>query len=162
MDGFQMKYILTNKDKINMKAYNVKQGTKVRVTDENVNIEYYEHGQCELFSLALHKTLGYDMYFFVDNNAEFETDDGFDYGDALVHAYCRDKKGNYFDASGSITLNDIENEHTDFVNEPEHILVSEKMFYEYIRRWIIPKFKISELNKLETYIKENVSKYAVQ
>jgi hypothetical protein len=134
--------------------------------NENVNIEYYEHGQCELFALALHKSLGYDMYFFIDNNAEFETDDGFDYGfdygDALIHAYCKDKKGNYFDASGLITLNDIENEHADFVNEPEHILVSEKMFYEYIQSGFISKFKTSELNKLETYIKENVSKYAVQ
>jgi len=130
--------------------------------NENVNIKYYEHGQCELFALALHKTLGYDMYFFIDNNAEFETDDGFDYGDALVHAYCKDKKSNYYDASGLITLNDIENEHTDFVNESEHILVSEKMFYEYIQNEFISKFEISELNKLETYIKENVSKYAVQ
>ena len=130
--------------------------------NESLNIEYYEHGQCELFALALHKTLGYDMYFFIDNNAEFETDDGFDYGDALIHAYCKDKKGNYFDASGLITLSDIENEHTDFVNEPEHILVSEKMFYDYIQSGFISKFKISELNKLETYIKENISKYAVQ
>jgi len=130
--------------------------------NEKVNIEYYEHGQCELFALALHKTLGYDMYFFIDNNAEFETDDGFDYGDALIHAYCKDKKGNYFDASGLITLNDIEHEHADFVNEPEHILVSEKIFYEYIQSGFISKFKISELNKLETYIKENASKYVVQ
>ena len=130
--------------------------------NENVNIEYYEHGQCELFALALHKTLGYGMYFFIDNNAEFETDDDFEYGDALIHAYCKDKKGNHFDASGLITLNDIENEHADFVNEPEHILVSEKMFYEYIQSGFISKFKISGLNKLETYIKENVSKYVVR
>ena len=130
--------------------------------NENVNIEYYEHGQCELFALALHKTLGYDMYFFIDSNAEFETDDDFEYGDALIHAYCKDKKGNYFDASGLITLNDIENEHADFVNEPEHILVNEKLFYEYIQSGFISKFEISELNKLETYIKENVLKYTVR
>jgi hypothetical protein len=124
-------------------------------------IEYYEHGQCELFALALHKTLGYDMYFFIDNNAEFETDDGFDYSDALVHAYCKDKKSNYYDASGLITLNDIEDDHTDYVNEAEHILVTEKLFNDYIQNGFISNFKITELNKLETYIKDNVSKYAV-
>jgi hypothetical protein len=129
--------------------------------NENVNIEYYEHGQCELFALALHKTLGYDMYFFIDNNAEFENDDDFEYGDALIHAYCKDKKGNYFDASGMITLNNIEDEHANFVNEPEHILVNEKMFYDYVKSGFISKFKISELKKLETYIKENISKYTV-
>ena len=146
-----------------MKDLNKFIATKIReYLNENVNIEYYEHGQCELFALALHKTLSYDMYFFIDNDAEFEIDDGFDYGDALIHAYCKDKKGNYFDASGLITLNDIENEHADFVNEPEHILVNEKMFYDYVQSGFISNFKISELNKLETYIKENVSKYAVQ
>tara|TARA_R110001592_G_scaffold357932_2_gene661839 strand:- start:58 stop:510 length:453 start_codon:yes stop_codon:yes gene_type:complete len=129
---------------------------------ENLNMEYYEHGQCELFALALHKTLGYDMYFFIDNNAEFETDEGFDYGDALVHAYCKDDKGNYFDASGLVTLNDIENDHVEYVDEPEHILVTEKMFYDYIQSGFISKFKMSELNNLETYIKENLSKYVVR
>jgi len=130
--------------------------------NEKVNIEYYEHGQCELFALALHKTFGYDIYFFIDNNVEFETEDGFDYGDALIHAYCKDDKGNYFDASGLVTLNDIENEHTEYVNESEHILVTEKMFYEYIQSGFILKFRISELNKLETYIKENFLKYVVR
>jgi hypothetical protein len=130
--------------------------------NESLDIEYYKHGQCELFAFALHKTLGYDMYFFIDNNAEFETDEGFDYGDALVHAYCKDGKGNYFDASGLVTSNDIENDHAEYVNEPEHILVTEKRFYEYIKSGFISKFKMSELNKLETYIKENVSKYAVR
>jgi len=96
------------------------------------------------------------------DNVEFETEDGFDYGDALIHAYCKDDKGNYFDASGLVTLNDIENEHTEYVNESEHILVTEKMFYEYIQSGFILKFRISELNKLETYIKENFLKYVVR
>jgi hypothetical protein len=132
------------------------------ILNENIDIEYYEHGQCELFTLALHKTLGYDMYFFIDNNAEFETEDGFDYGDALVHAYCKDKKGNYFDASGLITLDEIENEHADFVNEPEHIFVTEKMFFNFIKNGFISKCDITELKKLKKYIKKNISKYSVQ
>jgi hypothetical protein len=102
------------------------------------------------------------MYFFIDNNAEFETEDGFDYGDALVHAYCKDKKGNYFDASGLITLDEIENEHADFVNEPEHIFVTEKMFFNFIKNGFISKFDITELKKLKKYIKKNISKYSVQ
>ncbi len=131
----------------------------IEFLNENINIEYYEHGQCELFALAIHKTLGYDMYFFIDNNAEFETDEGFDYGDALVHAYCKDKNGNYFDASGLITLNNIENEHADFVNEPNHIHVTEKMFYDYIQNGFISNFKTTELDKLKRYIIKNVSNY---
>ena len=67
-----------------------------------------------------------------------------------------------FFVSWELTLNNIENEHADFVNEPEHILVTEKMFYDYIQNGFISKFKITDLNKLETYIKDNVSKYAVQ
>jgi hypothetical protein len=129
--------------------------------NENNYIDYYEHGQCELFALALHKTLGYDMYFFIDNNVEFEIDNGFECGNALVHAYGKDKNGNYFDASGLITLDDIENEHSEYVNEPEHRIVTEKIFYEYVQEGFISKFNIDELNKLKNYIKDNISNYTV-
>lgn len=120
---------------------------------EQIDIEYYKHGQCELFAYALHKILNYDMYFFVDNEAEFDDE----YELALIHAYCRDKNGNYFDANGLVTLDDIENEHTDYVNDPEHILVDDSMFFEYIQSGFISNFKQSELNILEKYIKDNIS-----
>jgi hypothetical protein len=128
-------------------------------SNNSINIEYYEHGKCELFAFALHIVLGYDMYFFIDNEAEFETDGDFDYGSALVHAYCKNKNGNYFDASGLITLNDIEEDHAEYVNGPEHILVSDEMFYDYIKDGFISDFIESELENIEKYIKDNILNY---
>ena len=127
---------------------------------ENFSIDIYEHGRCELFAIALHKELDYDIYFFIDNNAEFETEDGFDYGDALIHAYCKDEKNNCFDATGLVTISDIEDDHCEYVDEPEHIKVSDEMFEEYVRDGFIGDYDENEISKIRNYIKYNYKLYS--
>jgi hypothetical protein len=126
---------------------------------EEFNIDYYEHGRCEIFALALHKTLGYDMHFFLDEEAEFETEDGFEYGTALVHAYVKDKDGNMFDATGRINQENLEEDHSEYVNEPSDIIVDENLFRKFINDGFIADYKEHELNKVIEYIINNISKY---
>ncbi len=122
---------------------------------ENFEIHTYEHGRCELFAYVLHKVMGYELYFHVDDEAEIETEEGYNTTTtALVHAYCKDVDGNLYDATGRIEYSELE-EHSDWVNEPRDILVSEELFNQFISDGFIGEYTSDEYNDVESYIIEN-------
>ena len=110
---------------------------------EHIDVDQYQHGSCEVFALAMHMELGYDMYFLLDEQAFFEDDgDGF-YGEALVHAYCGNKSGRMFDVTGEIDEDYLFKEFE--VNEPKIIQVSDIDFQNMVNDKFIAKTDEKEL-----------------
>ena len=122
------------------------------------NIEIYEHGRCELGAYVLHLVLGYDMYFFLDEEAEFETDDGWVNDIVLIHAYCKDNKNNMYDITGHINENDLY-EHAEWIQSPIHEKVTVEMFHQYIDEGFITNYTQNEINNLKKYIIDNIERY---
>lgn len=123
------------------------------------DIYQYEHGKCELAAYALHLVLGYDMYFYIDEEAEIETEEGeYVYDNVLIHAYCKDKNNTMYDITGIIDYNDLE-DHADWVISPIHKKVNSKIYHKYIKDGFLSNYNEKELNKLKDYIKKNISLY---
>ena len=120
---------------------------------EDFNIDIYEHGRCELFALALHEELGYEMYLFLDEEAEFDNY----YGEALIHAYTKSPNDDLFDASGKVTLEDIEN-HGDW-NVDWHRHININIFQEYVNSGFFTPYTKSEIYDCRKYISNNIEKY---
>lgn len=128
---------------------------------EEINIDMYEHGLCERFALALHEELGYTMYFYIDGEAEFETDGGYTTGEALIHAYATDENGNMFDATGKIEEDDLD-EHANYVNDGiKWKIKSKKEFDANVRSGFISQYSKDEIKKLRRYIRNNIDKYTI-
>lgn len=127
---------------------------------ESFNIDIYEHGRCEIFALALHKELNYDVFFLLDDEAYFDDFDEEKDRTVLIHAYTKDEKGNMFDAKGLISEEDLE-DHADFVNSPRTIKVSEKEFNEFIKSKFIARYSPKELLECQIHIRNNVNKYKI-
>jgi hypothetical protein len=130
-------------------------------TFESFNIEIYEHGRCELFTLALHKELGFDMYFYLDKEAEFEDESGeIFYDTALIHAYVKDKNNNLIDATGKIEEEDLD-EHAEWVSNGESIVVNQSKFDSLVDKGFISPYTKTELSDCQEYIKSNIEKYVL-
>ena len=126
-----------------------------KIFESEIDIDDYIHGSCELFTLAMHEELGYDMYFLFDSQAYFEDTDSYD--TALVHAYCKDSDGNMYDASGVIDEEYLENEFEN--NDPYTEKISDKEFRKLSNSGFIQKIKRTEVELLRKYIKDNIEKY---
>lgn len=126
---------------------------------EEFDISHFEHGKCEIFALALHKVLGYDIHFFLDDEAEFQDEDDYEYETALVHAYAMDDNGRMFDATGEISKVNLEEDHAEYVNEPRDIIVDESLFKKMVNDGFIGKYTKHELNQAIDYIQDNINKY---
>ena len=126
---------------------------------EEFNIDIYEHGRCEVFAFCLSDVMGYDMYFLLDDEAEIETEDG-DYviETVLVHAYCKDRDGNMFDATGQINKDDLY-DHAEDIIEPRTIKVSSNGFFSFISDGIISHINDMNLSEIKIYIRNNEDKY---
>ena len=130
----------------------------LRENVSNFDIDIYEHGNCEVFALALHRELGYKVFFYMDDEAEFEGDDE-DYTDtALVHAYAVDDDGNMFDASGQID-EEMLDDHADYVVSPRTEEVTEVDYRKKVKSGLIAPIVESEVDECRQYIRNNISKY---
>jgi hypothetical protein len=127
-------------------------------TFESFNIDIYEHGSCEVFAFALHKELSYDMFFFLDEEAEF---DDYETGRALIHAYVKDKNGNMIDATGVISKHDLENNHANWVSSPNTIQVDEDMYSNFVESGFLAGHTEDELSSCIEYIRQNHNKYNI-
>jgi hypothetical protein len=121
---------------------------------EDFNIDIYEHGRCELFALALHEELGYDMYFYYDDEAEIDDD----YDTALVHAFAKDKNGILYDATGEIVEKDLD-DHAEYVNSSRLEKIDIKEFHELVDSGFISEYNPDDITEIRKYIREHISKY---
>lgn len=129
-------------------------------TFETFNIDIYEHGRCELFALALHLELGYDIFFYLDNDAEIETENGeYVFETVLVHAFAKDYRGNMFDATGEINKEDLE-DHAEWVNSPQILKIKNKdMFDDYVKTKFLSDYDIKDISECRRYIRSDINKY---
>jgi hypothetical protein len=125
-----------------------------------LGLDDFEHGRCELFALALHEELGYDIKFFVDEEAEIETEDGVIYDIALIHAYTEDENGVMFDATGKIKEDDLE-DHADFITYPNTLDVEKSDYSEFVSDEWIATYSDDDIKKAKSYIRANLDKYKV-
>lgn len=131
---------------------------KYIVFKENFDLDYYDQGACEVFMLALHEELGYDMYLYIDNEASFYTDDEITYHPALIHAFTKNDKDELFDVNGKIHLENLE-EHSDEINDGEIIKIDRNELDNYISTHFLAPINKTQLKECRLYIRNNKSKY---
>jgi hypothetical protein len=123
---------------------------------EEFNIDLYEHGQCEIFAYRLSEILNYKLMFYLDLEAEIETEDGdYVYETVLVHAYCVDQHNNMFDATGLIDKSDLD-DHAEYVNSPKIIEANNELLEEFVGEDVL---KGNYDKNVDEYIQRNISKY---
>jgi hypothetical protein len=127
-------------------------------------IEEYIHGRCQIFALALGRTLNYRITIMWDAQLEDqpqdwnEFDEPTEYGANLVHAYCTRDDGTYVDASGTISRQAAETDHGDCW-EPDHREIQVSELNNLMAEGIVEAPAANELEELSRFIKANLDVY---
>lgn len=115
-----------------------------------MDLDNYLHGECHIFSWALHLELGYPIRLAIDEY-DFDIE-----GEALIHAFC--VKGEYaVDVRGHVQLSEILDE---FVYYEAYFLdVTEQELRKLVNEGFIHHPKDGQLDYVREYIRSNLSNY---
>jgi hypothetical protein len=115
-------------------------------------IEYvYTHERCHIFALALSQVFGYEMRFLWDLTAKPDKP-------TLIHAYCVDPYGFFYDARGKVMQKTV---HQEFqgCNKPQLIKIIPDRVHHLMTITTLNHPFDGELEKLIDYIKANSQLY---